>query len=377
MYYLIFFLLLLCSFIYSSTETALFALPEYRRKDNPLIYRLMSNPKLVLVSVIIGNIGVNVAISSVGEGILKVWVDLFFSSLILTILIVVFGEYIPKRVAMAKSKKTATLFAPLVVITEYILYPVLLLFRPLTRTAIRRKKFTAGDLRQVLIKGRKEGVLTDREFNIMTKLSRLHEITVKEIMLPRTETPFVEKEESVNGALKKVGKRRKRIPVFSETRDKIIGILELKNLYGKKGEVENFISLPVFVSENLSLVQLIKIFRDSKHKLVVVIDEYGGTSGVIDIEDIEKELIWEDQGISVHKKSDNEWDLPGSAEIEEIQHLIPIPLSNDYRTISGFIYTILERIPKEGEIFSYRDYELIILDVKDNHIREVKIKKKK
>ncbi len=377
MYYLIFLFLLLCSFIYSSTETALFALPEYRRKDNPLIYRLMSNPKLVLVSVIIGNIGVNVAISSVGEGILKVWVDLFFSALILTILIVVFGEYIPKRLAMTKSKKIATLFAPIVIITEYILYPVLLLFRPLTRATIRRKKFTAGDLRQVLIKGRKEGVLTDREFNIMTKLSRLHEIKVKEIMIPRTETPFVEKGESVNGALKKVEKRRKRIPVFSETRDKIIGILELKNLYGKKGKVKNFMSLPIFVSENLSLVQLIKIFRDSKHKLVVVIDEYGGTSGVIDIEDIEKELIWEDKDTLVHKKGDNEWVLPGSAEIEEIQHLIPIPLSNDYRTISGFIYTILERIPKEGEVFSYRDYELVILDVKDNHIREVKIKKKK
>jgi putative hemolysin len=377
MYYLILFLLLLCSFIYSSSETALFALPAYRRRDNPLIYRLMSNPKLVLVSVIIGNIGVNVAISSVGEGILKVWFDLFVSSLILTILIVVFGEYIPKRIAMAKSKKIAASFAPIVMITEYILYPVLLLFRPLTRTTIRRKKFTAGDLRQVLIKGKKEGVLTDREFNIMTKLSRLNEIKVKEIMLPRAETPFVEGMESVEEALKKIGKRRKRIPGFSETRDKIIGILELKNLYGKKGKVKNFMSLPVFVSENLSLVQLIKIFKNSKHKLVVVIDEYGGTSGIIDIEDIEKELIWEEENIVIHKKGENEWELPGSTEIEEIQHLIPIPLSNDYRTISGFIYTILERIPKEGEVFSYRDYEITILDILDNHIREVKIRKKK
>ena len=109
----------------------------------------------------------------------------------------------------------------------------------------------------------------------------------------------------------------------------------------------------------------------------MVIDEYGGTSGVIDIEDVEKELIWEEEDIAIHKKGENEWDLPGSTEIEEIQHIIPIPPSNDYRTISGFIYTILERIPKEGEVFSYRDYELIILDIKDNHIREVKIKKKK
>lgn len=374
---LILLLLLICSFIYSSSETALFALPGYRRKDNPLIYKLMSNQKLVLVSVIIGNIGANVAFSSVGESVLNSWFDLLLSSIILTVILVVFGEYIPKRVAMANTKKTATTFAPLVMITEYILYPVLLLFRPLTSITFHRKKFTAGDLRQVLIKGKKEGVLTDREFSIMIKLSKLNKITVKEIMLPRTETPFVEKEESVEKAIKRVGKRRKRIPVFSGTRDKIIGILELKNLYGKKGKVKNFMSLPIFVSENLSLVQLIKIFKNSQHKLVVVIDEYGGTSGVIDIEDVEKELIWQKKDSTIQKKGEGEWVLPGSAEIEEIQHLIPIPLSNDYRTISGFIYTILERIPKEGEVFSYRDYELLILDVKDNHIREIEIKKKK
>ena len=376
MFYLTLLILLMFSFIYSSSETALFALPGYRRRDNPLVYRLMRNPKLVLVSVIIGNIGVNVAFSSLGEGILNNWFDLFFSSLILTILIVVFGEYIPKRVAMTKSKKIASFFAPVVMITEYLLYPVLLLFKPLTRITLHKKKFTAGDLRQVLIKGKKEGVLTDREFNIMTKLSRLNTITVREIMLPRTETPFIEKEEYVEEALRKVGKKRKRIPVFSGTRDKIIGILELKNLYGRKGKVKNYMSLPVFVSEDLSLVQLIKIFKNSKHKLVVVIDEYGGTSGVIDIEDVEKELIWQEVDIKIHKRGDNEWVLPGSAEIEEIQQFIPIPLTNDYRTISGFIYTILERIPKEGEVFSYRDYEFTILDIKDNHIREVKIKKK-
>lgn len=374
MFYLILFLLF--SFIYSSSETALFALPAYRRKDNPLIYRLMRNPRLVLVTVIIGNIGVNVAFSSVGEGVFKTWMNLFFSSLLLTILIVVFGEYIPKRVAMAKSKKIATLLSPLIMISEYILYPVLFLFKPLTRFSFYEKKFTAGDLREVLIKGKKEQVLSDREFSIMTRLSRLNEITVKEIMIPRTEVVFVEESKTVSEALKKVGKSRKRIPVFSETRDKIVGVLELKNLYEKKGKVTKFMSSPVFASESLSLVQLIKIFKDSNHKLVIVVDEYGGTSGIIDIEDVEKGLIGEKPKTSIQERGENEWDLPGSVEVEEIQSIIPIPLSNDYRTISGFIYTILERIPKEGEVFSYRGYEIIILDVKDNHIREVKIKKK-
>ena len=120
MSYLILSLLLICSFVYSSSETALFALPGYRRKDNPLIYKLMRNPKYVLVSIIIGNIGVNVAISSIGEDILKSRFNLLVSSLILTILIVTFGEYIPKRVAITKSKKIASLFSPIVFLTEYI-----------------------------------------------------------------------------------------------------------------------------------------------------------------------------------------------------------------------------------------------------------------
>ena len=377
MQYLILFVLLLFSFIYSSSETALFALPAYRRKDNALVYSLMENPRLVLVTIIISNIGVNVAISSIGEGVFKQWFNLFYSSIILTIMIVVFGEYIPKRVAMAKSKKASALLSPIVVTTEYILYPILLLFKPLTNINISKKKFTAGDLRQVLIKGKKEGVLTDREFSIMTKLSRLNEITVKEIMIHRTETPFLEENENIKQVIKKFGKRRKRIPVFSERRDKIIGILEIKKLYGKKGKAKKFMSPPVFVSENISLVKLIQIFKNTKHKLVVVIDEYGGTAGVIDIEDVERELIWEEEKLKINKKGENEWVLPGTAEVEEIQHLISIPTSNDYITISGFIYTILERIPKEGEVFSYKDYEITILDTFDNHIKEVKIKKNK
>lgn len=377
MHYFLLFILILFSFIYSSSETALFALPTYKRKDNSLVYNLMQNPRLVLATIIISNIGVNVAISAIGEGILKQWFNLFYSSIILTIIIVVFGEYIPKRVAMSKSKKLAGLLSPIVIITEYLLYPILILFKPLTNITIPKKKFTAGDLRQVLIKGKKEGAITDREFNIMTKLSRLNEITVREIMIHRMEIPFVEENENVNKAIKKVGKRRKRIPVFSERRDKIIGILELKKLYGKKGKAKNFMSPPVFVSENISLVKLIQIFKNTNHKLVVVIDEYGGISGVMDIEDVEKELIWEEKKLAINKKSDNEWVLPGTTDIEEIQHLISIPSSNDYLTISGFIYTILERIPNEGEVFSYRDYEITILDTFDNHIKEVKIKKKK
>lgn len=377
MYYFILLVLILFSFIYSSSETALFALPTYRRKDNSLVYNLMQNPRLVLATIIIGNIGVNVAISAIGEGVFKQWFNLFYSSIILTVIIVVFGEYIPKRVAMSKSKKLAGVFSPIVVMTEYLLYPILILFKPLTNINIPKQKFTAGDLRQVLIKGKKEGVITDREFNIMTKLSRLNEITVREIMIHRMETPFVEENEKVDKAIKRLGKRRKRIPVFSERRDKIIGILEIKKLYGKKGKARNFMSTPVFVSENISLIKLMQIFKNTKHKLVVVIDEYGGISGVIDIEDVEKELIWEEKKSTINKKSENEWILPGSTEIEEIQNFISIPSSNDYLTISGFIYTILERIPKEGEVFSYRNYEITILDTFDNHIREVKIKRKK
>lgn len=377
MYYFILLVLILFSFIYSSSETALFALPTYRRKDNAIVYNLMQNPRLVLATIIIGNIGVNVAISAIGEGIFKQWFNLFYSSIILTVIIVVLGEYIPKRVAMAKSKKLAGIFSPIVVITEYLLYPILILFKPLTNITISRQKFTAGDLRQVFIKGKKEGVITDREFNIMTKLSRLNEITVREIMIHRMETPFVEENEKVDKAIKRLGKRRKRIPVFSERRDKIIGILEIKKLYGKKGKARNFMSSPVFVSENISLVKLMQIFKNTNHKLVVVIDEYGGISGVIDIEDVEKELIWEEKKSTIDKKSENEWILPGTTEIEEIQNFISIPTSNDYLTISGFIYTILERIPKEGEVFSYRNYEITILDTFDNHIREVRIKRKK
>ncbi len=369
-------LFLAFSFIYSCSETGLFALPSYRRKVNPLIDLLMKNPKMVIVTVVIANVGANVAISSFSEGFLSQYTDLFISSLIVTVFILIFGEYIPKRVAMAKPKRVATLFSPFVLLAEYILYPILLLFKPLSKLAIHKKKFTPGDLREVINRGKREGMLTDQEFKIMHRLSLLNEVPVKEIMRPRTEVFFIEENDSVKGALEKMAKGYKRIPVYAETRDKIVGILELKKLYKKKGRVRDLMSLPIFVYENLSVIQLIRIFKNSSHKMIVVINEYGGTSGVVDIDDVKRELIGKRQNISIQMEDNNKWIVPGSTDIDEIQNLISIPESNDYRTVSGFIYTLLERIPKEGEVFSYKDYEFTVLDIKDNHIRKVRIKKK-
>ncbi|MEA1913117.1 MAG: hemolysin family protein [candidate division WOR-3 bacterium] len=369
-------LFLAFSFIYSCSETGLFALPSYRRKVNPLIDLLMKNPKMVIVTVVIANVGANVAISSFSEGFLSQYTDLFISSLIVTVFILIFGEYIPKRVAMAKPKRVAILFSPFVLLAEYILYPILLLFKPLSKLAIHKKKFTHGDLREVINRGKREGMLTDQEFKIMHRLSLLNEVPVKEIMRPRTEVFFIEENDSIKGALKKMAKRYKRIPVYAETRDEIVGILELKKLYKKKGRVKDFMSPPVFVSENLSVIQLIRIFKNSSHKMIVVINEYGGTSGVVDIDDVKRELIGKRQNRSIQMEDNNKWIVPGSTDIDEIQNLISIPESNDYRTVSGFIYTLLERIPKEGEVFSYKDYEFTVLDIKDNHIRKVRIKKK-
>ncbi len=367
---------LIFSFIYSSSETALFALPAYRRKNNPLIERLMENPRRVIVTVIIANVLSNVAISSFSEGLIGRYLNLFLSTLVVTTFILIVGEYIPKRVAMAKQKTISKLFSPLVLVTEYIFYPLIFLYKPMSKLKIHKKRFTLGDLRHVIRRGQKDGIIGEQEYAIMYKLSRLNEIRVREVMSPRMNVFFAEQNEAVEDVLAKMDRWHKRVPVYSKTRDNIVGILELKNLYHREGRAKNFLSPPIFVSENLPVIQLLKIFKNTAHKMVVVINEYGGTSGVVDMEDIKKELIGEIGEKVIERKDENIWIVPGSLDIDEIQKVIPIPKSNDYRTVSGFIYTLLERIPREGEEFSYKDYEFTILDIRYNHILKVKIKKR-
>ncbi len=369
-------LFLLFSFIYSSSETALFALPTYRRKGNPLIVRLMRNPRSVIVTVILANVLSNVAISSFSEGLLRRHMNIILSTLIVTTFILIIGEYIPKRVAMAKQKTISALFSPFVLVTEFIFYPLIILFKPLNKLNIYKKRFTIGDLRQVFYRGRSDGVISEQEYSIMCKLSTLNEIQVKELMSPRINVFFAEEDETVSEVIGKMDRWHKRIPVYSKTADNIIGILESKRLYLKEGKVKDFISPPIFVSENFRVSQLLKIFKKTANKMVVVINEYGGTSGVVDMEDIKRELIGEVEESGILQIDRNLWVVPGSINIDEIQSIIPIPKSNDYRTVSGFIYTLLERIPREGEEFSYKDYEFTIQDIKYNHIIKVKIKKK-
>lgn len=376
MQWLLIFVFLIFSFIYSSSETALFALPTYRRKDNPLVVRLMRNPRRIIITVIIANVLSNVAISSLSEGMIDKQLNIMLSTLIVTIFILIIGEYIPKRVAMAKQKTISRLFSPMVLVTEYIFYPLIILFKPLTKLKIYKKRFTLEDLRQIIYLGRKDGIISEQEYAMMNKLSHLNDIKVKEIMSPRINVFFAEQNDTVSSVLEKMEKWHKRVPVYAKTRDNITGILETKNLYMEDRKVKDFVSPSIFVSENLPVIQLLKIFQKTAHKMVVVIDEYGGTSGVVDMEDIKKELIGEIEESVIEYKDKNTWVVPGSLGIDEIQQHIPIPRSNDYRTVSGFIYTLLERIPREGERFSYKDYEFTILDIKFNHIIKVMIKKK-
>ncbi|MCK4321542.1 HlyC/CorC family transporter [candidate division WOR-3 bacterium] len=376
MQWLLIFVFLIFSFIYSSSETALFALPTYRRKDNPLVVRLMRNPRRIIITVIIANVFSNVAISSLSEGMIGKQLNIMLSTLIVTIFILIIGEYIPKRVAMAKQKTISRLFSPMVLVTEYIFYPLIILFKPLTKLKIYKKRFTLEDLRQIIYLGRKDGIISEQEYAMMNKLSHLNDIQVKEIMSPRINVFFAEQNDTVSGVLKKMEKWHKRVPVYAKTRDNITGILETKNLYMEDRKVKDFVSPSIFVSENLPVIQLLKIFQKTAHKMVVVINEYGGTSGVVDMEDIKKELIGEIDESVIEYKDKNTWVVPGSLGIDEIQRHIPIPRSSDYRTVSGFIYTLLERIPREGERFSYKDYEFTILDIKFNHIIKVMIKKK-
>lgn len=363
------------SFIFSSSETALFSLPTYRAKESNFTRKLLKHPRRILITVIIANIFANVAISSLSQNLLGDYLNIFVTTVLMTTIILIFGEYIPKRVAMAKQKFISRIFSPLIVFVQYLLYPIIFLSRPLSRMGSKKKEFTAEELREIMHRGRREGILGEQEYRILQSLSRFNETQVKDIMAPRINVFFVEESVKVDSLLAEMNKWYKRIPVYRENRDKIVGILETKKLFGREGSIDKIMTDPIFVSENMPLIQLLKIFKKTSHKMVIVVNEYGGTAGVVDMEDVKKELMGHVQELEIKEKDENEWVVTGDMAVSELQEKISLPESDEYMTVSGFIYSILERIPGEGEEFSYRDYYFRILDVKNNHIREIEIKK--
>lgn len=231
--------------------------------------------------------------------------------------------------------------------------------------------------------------LSDDQKEIIEKIIGLNETLVKEIMVPRVELVALEANKTISEVISIVIKKGySKYPVYEDTIDNVIGIVFIKDIlrylaYNQEHlRLRDIVKLPMLVPENKPINELLKIMQINRASVAVVVDEYGGTSGLVTIEDIFKEIFGpikdehdkEEEDIEIKKINDNQFIINPKIDIYTLQEILGINLESenyDYTTLSGFIYSRLGRIPKQDEIIAYKNLKIKILEIKKYKISKV------
>ncbi len=318
----------------------------------------------------------------------------------MTVIILIFGEITPKVVA----KSYPTMVASFVI---SVIYPMSLLFSWLisvlmfiSRVIARlfNIKITDGnlmiteeDIKSFVNVGEQEGIIEEEEREMIHSIFEFGDARVRDVMVPRTTMFAVEGNKTLNDIWNEViDNGFSRIPVYEESIDNIIGVVYVKDLFNviREGqlevEVKNFVRGAYFVPETKPLVEMLEEFKSKHIHIAIVVDEYGGTSGIVTIEDLIEEIVGEindefdeEDEESVKKVGDNKYIVDAMLPIDEINDAVEIKLveSEDYDSLGGFIYSALGRVPEEKDLVKLEDegLELRVLEVDNRRVVKVLI----
>ncbi|MCK4309147.1 MAG: HlyC/CorC family transporter, partial [Candidatus Atribacteria bacterium] len=312
------------------------------------------------------------------------------------------GEIVPKSLAIANAETIAKKVArPIDIIASFVL-PLINFFKVIINTLFyfsgkkrikEKKEITEEDLITLIDVGKDEGVIEEEEKEMIRNIFEFGDTMVKEVMVPRVDVdciPSDTKLDMILNLIKKYG--HSRIPVYEDTIDDIIGILYAKDLLAvyeqwfkskEKFYLKKIIRRAYFVPENKKIDELLDIFQRDKIQIAIAIDEYGGTAGLVTMEDVVEEIVGEiideyDKEIKLYEIIDNNTVIvDGIISIDKINELLNIEIpENDFETLGGFIYDLMGRVPNKNEKIEYKNVQITIEQVVKNRIKKVKIIKK-
>ncbi|MCK5848883.1 MAG: HlyC/CorC family transporter [Caldisericia bacterium] len=404
--------LILLSAFFSGAEIAL--LTVSRVKLNSLVedgsakasrvLSLKNDPNRLITGVLIGNNIVNILATSLATSYATKLLKngetaVIVSTVVLTVLIVIFAEMFPKTVSNSNPLKISmlvyfpvvfsmTMFAPLIWFFSLINKMLLKMFNIKdSQTSLVMKQ---RELETVINMSQRDGTIQQEEREMLKSVFDFKDTHVNEIMVPRVDMECLDIEDGIEeffNIVKKTG--YSRIPVFEEKPDNIIGILFVKDVIrwisSKKPLLELNIKSGIrpaeFVPETKKIDQLFKEMREKKNHIVMVVDEYGGISGLLTLEDILEEIVGEiqDEFDSEEELSrqlkDGSYEIVGDYPIDDFNESFTTDISEeDAETISGFMLAELGHIPDIGEIVKYRNLELTVRDMEDRRITKVSVK---
>ena len=409
-------LLLACSALISGAEVAFFSLTltdleesETSDQENSrlkMVVRLLQKPKKLLATILVANNTINIAIvllfASLGEVLFSdiqatLWgfsVKFIIEVIIITFLILLFGEILPKIYASRNNKKFASFMAFPLRFLDVIFTPLSGPMRYITllihaKLGDQKSKFNIDQLSQAL-ELTSEGDTTKEEQKILQGIVAFGNTDTKQVMRPRMDVFALSKEDSYPAILEQIKtKGYSRIPVYEESIDTIVGILYVKDLLphisDKEFDWTLLLRTPNFVPENKKLDDLLAEFKEKKNHLAIVVDEYGGTSGIITLEDIIEEIVgdisdeFDDEDIIYTKIDDYNYVFDGKTSLKDFYRIIHLQddtvfeaRKGEAETIAGFILEISGGFPRKHEVIKHNRYTFTVEAIDKKRIKQIK-----
>lgn len=411
-------LLVILSAFFSSAETALTtvnvhrmrALAEDGSKKAERVLKLKENSQKLLSTILIGNNIVNISASSIATtftiDLLKsagvsnaASVGAGISTGVMTILVLIFGEISPKTAATLYAEQFSLLYVDVIRFLSVIFTPVAFIIEALSTGFLKifridrnqvAQGMTERELRTIVDVSHEDGVLESEEHEFINNVMDFGDSLVKDVMMPKVEITFASTENSYDELAEIfLEDQYSRLPVYEDNKDRIVGILYLKDLYFYKVrhreeafDIHKVMREPFFTYEHQKISTLMQEMRKREVSFAIVLDEYGDTAGLITLEDILEELVGDmrdeydsDEKDSIICLSEGEYQVEGSVNLDDLNDVLGTELeSEDYNSVGGHIIELLDDLPEVGEIAVEGNITYKVLSLDKNRIDKVYIK---
>lgn len=402
-------ILLLLSAFFSSAETALITVNRIRLRTlaedgdarAERVLRITDDSGKMLSAILIGNNIVNLSASSIATSLaIRLWGSMGagIATGVLTLLILLFGEISPKTLATIHSERIALSYSGVVEMFMKVMTPVIYIINKLSTgflTLLRvdpnagTQQMTEEELRTIVDVSKESGVIESEEHTMINNVFDFGDAQAKEVMVPRIDMTFANIESTYDELIEIFQEDKfTRLPIYEETTDNVVGILNMKDLLLYKDKehfsIRDIMREPYFTYEHKNTAELFFEMRQSSISLAIVLDEYGATAGLITLEDLLEEIVGEirdeydtDEEDPFIQLNEREFIVLGSTNLDDLCEALDLDFtSEDYDTIGGYLIGLLDHLPEENEIIITDDDVLLRVEQMDkNRIEKIYIKK--
>ena len=392
------------SAFFSASETAFSSLNQIRLKSRAedgdssaaRVLAMAEQYDKLLSTILIGNNIVNIAAASIGTilftRMLGAERGATVSTIVLTIIVLIFGEVTPKSLAKEMPEKVATAVSPFLVVLMALMTPLTWLFTQWKKLlghfvhSGEADTITEGELMTMVSEAENDGELTDRESELIRSAIEFDDVEVEEILTPRVDVVAVEDDIPLEELAQTFAESGySRLPVYHGTIDNIIGVVHEKDFYiarlKKATKIDDLVVPTLYTTGSTQISQLLRTLREQHHHLAVVVDEYGGTEGIITLEDILEELvgeIWDEHDEvteDFRKQSDGSWLVSGSASVDDLYEELDLPEEEDIdsNTVNGLVQEKTCHLPKVGDRFTLGEYDGVVTRTAKRRVTEVRL----